>query len=80
MCRSIHTLYHLDPPVTDEEVRAAALQFVRKISGYTKPSKANETAFFNAVEDIQAICARLLTSLQTDAPPRERETVVSTRI
>ena len=73
MCRNIRTLFNFDPPVTPEEVRAAALQFVRKISGATKPSKANEAAFDAAVDDIAAISARLLQSLETKAPPRNRD-------
>jgi hypothetical protein len=72
MCRSIKPLFNFDPPVTDDEIRAAALQFVRKISGSTKPSKANETAFNAAVDDIAGICSRLLHSLETKAPPRNR--------
>jgi hypothetical protein len=75
MCRSIHTLYNVDPAVTDEEVRAAALQFVRKISGYRKPSRANETAFETAVDEIAAASRRLLDQLQTTAAPRVREHV-----
>ncbi len=77
MCRSIRPLFNFDPPVTDEEVRAAALQFVRKISGSNKPSKANEAAFHAAVDDIAAISARLLRSLETAAPPRNREEVAA---
>jgi hypothetical protein len=73
MCRNIRTLFNFDPPVTEEEVRAAALQFVRKISGSTKPSKANEAAFDAAVDDIARISARLLRALETKAPPRNRE-------
>ena len=73
MCRNIRTLFNFDPPVTDEEVRAASLQFVRKISGFTKPSKANEDAFEGAVDQIAGISTRLLTSLQTVAPPKNRE-------
>jgi hypothetical protein len=75
MCRSIHTLYNVDPAVTDEEVRAAALQFVRKISGYRKPSQANEVAFEVAVDEIAAASARLLDELVTTAKPRVREHV-----
>ena len=78
MCRSIHTLYHIEPPASVEEVHAASLQFVRKISGYHKPSKNNETAFSNAVDEIEAVVKRLLASLHTDAPARERITLVST--
>ena len=73
MCRNIRTLFNFDPPVTDEEVRAASLQFVRKISGFNKPSKANETAFLAAVDDIAGISVRLLDSLETNAPPKNRE-------
>jgi hypothetical protein len=75
MCRSIHTLYNVEPSVTDEEVRAAALQFVRKISGYRKPSQANEAAFEVAVDEIAAASARLLDELVTTAKPRVREYV-----
>ena len=73
MCRNIKTLFNFDPPVTDEEVRAASLQFVRKISGFNKPSKANETSFLVAVEEIADISIRLLRSLETTAPPKNRE-------
>ena len=73
MCRNIKTLFNFDPPVTEEEVRAASLQFVRKISGFTKPSKANEAAFLNAVEEVATISRRLLLSLETTAPPKNRE-------
>lgn len=73
MCRNIKTLYNFDPPVTDEEARAAALQFVRKISGFNKPSKGNEAAFVRAVEEIAAASTRLLHSLETAAPPKNRE-------
>ena len=73
MCRNIKTLFNFDPPVTDEEVRAASLQFVRKISGFTKPSKANESAFAAAVDEITGISIRFLTSLETNAPPKNRE-------
>ena len=73
MCRSIKTLFNFEPPSTDDEVRAAALQFVRKLSGFTKPSKANEVAFVAAVGDIAAIAARLLAALETSAPARNRE-------
>ena len=73
MCRNIKTLFNFDPPVTDEEVRAASLQFVRKISGFNKPSKANEEAFEGAIEEIAAISRRLLHSLETTAPPKNRE-------
>jgi len=73
MCRNIKTLFNFEPPVTEEEVRAACLQFVRKISGFNKPSKANEAAFQNAVEEISALSLRLLHSLETTAPPKNRE-------
>ena len=73
MCRNIKTLFNFEPPVTDEEIRASSLQFVRKISGFTKPSKANEAAFDAAVEEIAALSRRLLCSLQTNAPPKSRE-------
>jgi hypothetical protein len=73
MCRNIKTLFNFDPPVTDEEVRAASLQFVRKITGFNKPSKANETVFLAAVDEIAGVAARLLHSLDTAAPPKNRE-------
>lgn len=73
MCRNIKNLFNFDPPVTEEEVRAASLQFVRKISGFTKPSKANEATFHAAVDDVAAISARLLRSLETTAPAKNRE-------
>jgi hypothetical protein len=73
MCRNIRTLYNFEPPATDEEVRAAAEQFVRKISGFAKPSKANEEAFEQAVDDVAAVSARLLGQLVTNAPPKDRE-------
>jgi hypothetical protein len=73
MCRNIRTLFNFDPPVTPEEIRDASLQFVRKISGFTKPSKANEAAFLAAVNDIAGISARLIDSLETNAPPKNRE-------
>ena len=73
MCRSIHTLYNYDPPATEEEVRAAALQFVRKISGFAKPSQANEEAFNRAVDAVTEVSNRLLGELVTTAPPRDRE-------
>jgi hypothetical protein len=73
MCRNIKTLFNFEPPVTKEEVRAASLQFVRKISGFSKPSKANEAAFASAVEDVAKVSMRLLRSLETSAPPRNRE-------
>ena len=73
MCRNIHTLYNFEPPATDVEVRDAALQYVRKISGFTKPSKANEVAFERAVEEIAAASRQLLGELVTAAPPKDRE-------
>ena len=73
MCRNIKMLFNFDPPVTDEEVRAASLQFVRKIRGFNRPSKSNEAAFLGAVEEIAAASARLLASLETSAPARSRE-------
>jgi len=73
MCRNIKTLFNFDPPVTDDEVRAASVQFIRKITGFNKPSKANEAAFLAAVEDVAAVAARLLRSLETVAPPKNRE-------
>ena len=72
MCRSIKTLFNFEPPVTDEEIRAASLQFVRKLSGFTKPSKANEAAFQLAVERTAEVAHALLASLSTTAPPRDR--------
>jgi hypothetical protein len=73
MCRNIRPLFNFDPPVTEEEIRAASLQFVRKISGFTRPSKANEASFHAAVDEIADISARLLQSLETTAPPKNRE-------
>ncbi len=73
MCRNIKPLFHFEPPATDDEVRAAALQFVRKISGFRVPSKANQAAFDAAVAEIAAASRRLLDELQTEAPPRNRE-------
>lgn len=73
MCRNIKPLFNFDPPTTEEEIRAASLQFVRKISGFTKPSKANETPFLAAIEEISGISARLLSALETNAPPKNRE-------
>lgn len=73
MCRNIKTLFNFDPPVTHEEVHAASLQFVRKITGFNKPSKANEEAFEAAIHEIAAISNRLLRSLETTAPPKNRE-------
>jgi len=73
MCRNIRTLYNFEPPVTPEEVRAASLQFVRKITGFNKPSRANEAAFQAAIDEIAAASIRLLQSLETTAPPKNRE-------
>lgn len=73
MCRNIRTLFNFDPPATPDEIHAASLQFVRKLSGFTRPSKANEAAFDNAVEDVAAVATRLLDSLVTNAPPKDRE-------
>lgn len=73
MCRNIKTLFNFEPPVTEEEVRAASLQFVRKISGFNKPSKSNEAAFNTAIEEVAEASGRLLHALQTSAPPRNRE-------
>ncbi len=73
MCRNIKTLFNFDPPVTEEEVRAASLQIVRKISGFTKPSKANEEPFLADVEEVAGVSMRLLRSLETTAPPKNRE-------
>ena len=73
MCRNIRTLYNFDPPASEEEIRAAALQYVRKISGFTKPSRANEEAFAEAVEAVTAASARLIAQLSTTAPPKDRE-------
>ena len=73
MCRNIRTLFNFDPPVTPEEVRAASLQFVRKITGFTKPSKANEAAFQTAIDEIARISAQLIHSLETTARPKNRE-------
>jgi len=73
MCRNIHTLFNFDPEATDEEVRGAALQYVRKISGFTKPSRANEAAFERAVDEVAVASKRLLDSLVTTAAPKDRE-------
>jgi hypothetical protein len=72
MCRSIRTLFNFEPPVTEDEIRAASLQFVRKISGFNKPSKANEAAFLTAIEEIAAASIKLLGLLETNAPPKDR--------
>ena len=73
MCRNIRNLFNFDPPVTEQEIRDASLQFVRKISGFTKPSKANEAAFQTAVEEVAEVSTRLLAKLETNAPPKDRE-------
>jgi hypothetical protein len=73
MCRNIKTLFNFDPPVTEEEIRAASVQFVRKITGFNKPSKANEDIFLAAVEEVTGISNRLLRALETSAPPKNRE-------
>jgi len=77
MCRNIKTLFNFAPPATDEEIRAASLQFVRKLSGFHKPSKANEAAFDTAIEDVAGIARRLIDSLVTEAPARNREEVAA---
>jgi hypothetical protein len=73
MCRNIRTLFNFEPPVTEEEIRASALQFVRKLSGFAKPSRANEAAFNQAVEEVTDVARRLLASLETASPARDRE-------
>lgn len=73
MCRNIRTLFNFDPPATDDEVRAASLQFVRKLSGFTRPSKVNEPAFERAVDEVAAVARRLIDALETVSPPRNRE-------
>ncbi len=73
MCRNIKSLFNFDPPATEEEIHAASLQFVRKVSGFNKPSKANEAAFLAAVDEITAVTSSLLKSLETNAPPKDRE-------
>jgi len=73
MCRNIRTLFNFEPPATEEEIRASALQFVRKLSGFTRPSKANETAFNRAVDEVADVARRLIGSLETASPPRDRE-------
>jgi hypothetical protein len=77
MCRNIKTLFNFDPPATDEEVRDASIQFVRKLSGFTKPSKANEAAFNRAVSDVAAVARTLIDSLTTTVEPRNREVVAA---
>jgi hypothetical protein len=79
MCRNIQTLYNFEPPATNEEIEAAALQYVRKISGFTKPSQANEEAFARAVDEVTAASRRLLDSLVTSAPPKDREVEAARR-
>jgi hypothetical protein len=79
MCRNIHTLYNYEPPATEEEVRGAALQYVRKISGFTKPSRANEEAFARAVDAVAEASHRLLHELVTNAPPKDREAEAAKR-
>jgi hypothetical protein len=73
MCRNIKTLFNFDPPATDDEIRAASLQFVRKLSGFTKPSQANTEAFERAVDEVSVVATKLVRSLVTNAPPRDRE-------
>jgi len=73
MCRNIKILFNFEPPVTDDEIRAASLQFVRKITGFNKPSKANEASFLGAIDEVAAASSRLLRSLETAAPPKNRE-------
>lgn len=73
MCRNIRTLFNFEPPATEDEIRASALQFVRKLSGFTHPSKANEAAFARAVDEVSDVARRLLQALETAAPPRNRE-------
>jgi len=73
MCRNIKPLFNFEPPATEEEINAASLQYVRKVTGFNKPSKANEAAFYSAVEDIARVSERLLASLETTAPPKNRE-------
>ena len=77
MCRNIRTLFNFEPPVTEEEIRAASLQFVRKISGFNKPSKANEAAFDRAIDEVAAIARRLIDSLTTTAVPKNRDEVAA---
>jgi hypothetical protein len=77
MCRNIKTLFNFDPPATDDEIRAASLQFVRKLSGFTSPSKANEAAFDRAIDETAAVARRLIDSLSTSATPRNREEVAA---
>jgi hypothetical protein len=79
MCRNIRTLHNFDPPASDEEIRSAALQYVRKISGYTKPSQANTEAFEQAIEEVAEVSTKLLDSLVTSAPPKDREVEAAKR-
>jgi hypothetical protein len=80
MCRNIHTLYHIDPPATPEQIQLAALQYVRKVSGFRKPSRVNETAFLTAVDEIAAASAKMLASLQTNAHIRDQGEVYSNQL
>jgi hypothetical protein len=73
MCRNIKTLFNFEPPATEDEIRAASLQYVRKVTGFNKPSRVNEESFYSAVEEIAGISERLLASLETSAPPKDRE-------
>jgi len=73
MCRNIRTLFNFEPPATEEEIRASAVQFVRKLSGFTAPSKANEAAFNRAIDEVTDVARRLITSLETHSPPRDRD-------
>jgi hypothetical protein len=77
MCRNIRTLFNFEPPATDEEIRAASLQFVRKLSGFTRPSKTNEPAFDRAIDEVAAVARRLIDALVTQTPPRDREEVAA---
>jgi hypothetical protein len=77
MCRNIKTLFNFDPPATDEEIRAASLQFVRKLSGFNKPSRANAAAFDQAIDEVAIVARRLIDALVTEAPPRDREEVAA---
>jgi hypothetical protein len=77
MCRNIKTLFNFDPPATDEEIRAASLQFVRKLSGFTRPSKVNEPAFARAIDEVAMVARRLIDSLETNAEPRNRDEVAA---
>ena len=77
MCRNIRTLFNFDPPATEDEIRASAIQFVRKLSGFTKPSQVNEAAFEQAIEDVTATARTLIASLETNSPPKNREEVAA---